>query len=142
MARPNTDREFENFDKYRAPVKNRLSQQELVRLDKELETFRINNEVYFPIKGPISYIDTEAWMKKRGALSKDGAVIMSGHIPAIYDSKGKLIKPQDCDPILYEQLLEDHQQWERYKWGEDQKTIQWDEISKSLTNLKKMPEVL
>lgn len=90
---------------YRAPVKNRLADQELEVMDKELQKFHNGK-----------YTDTKAWLVSKGALNKDGAIKIDFYKPAVYDSQGRVSKPQDCNPILYEQLSLDLDQWS-FKYG-------------------------
>ena len=92
-----------NIERKRAftpAVKNRLSEQELEVMNKELQTF-YNGK----------YTDTQAWLISKGALSKCYAVVVTSFVPAKYDTRGQCTSPIDCDPILYEQLSADLEQW-------------------------------
>lgn len=124
MARPNTDVEEYKFENYSLPKRNRLSEQELWALDKELEKFKVTNDINFPTKATVSYVSEKEWMKSRGGLTKDGGVIMTSYTPSVWSANGKLIKPKDCDPIKYEQLREDFAQWQRWKSKGDTKRLE------------------
>mgnify|MGYP001605063257 CR=1 FL=1 len=102
-------------DRYIKPSKNRLSEQQLIDLDKEIEGFSIEKEVNFPDKKIIKFFDEIAWLKNKGALTENGAVIVKNYRYSVYASNGHLIVPTDCDPILFEQLSEDLEQWRYWK---------------------------
>lgn len=59
----------------------------------------------------LTYIDQRAWLISRGALNKEGAVVISNYRPAVYTTQGKLQEPSDCDPISYEACMNDYDQW-------------------------------
>lgn len=107
--------------RYFPPVKNRLTESQLQALGEELKKYT---------KG--STIQIEEWMKSRGALSKNGGVVITNYKPTIYN--GANVKQHvDCDPILFEQLHEDLEQylfWSgRSKYGELKKLEQYEQMA-------------
>lgn len=131
MARPDTEDSIDSFRRYKSPVPNRLSEIELQRLDKELSSFKV-------VTSSGSRTDDIAWMQSRGALSKNGSIKIRNLKPAMYSSSGKIVEPLDCDPILYEQLQKDFEQWKQWKHikniGETKRIEQWDAMSKEEQN--------
>jgi hypothetical protein len=107
----------EREKRYSKPIINGLTSQGLVELDKELEKYRYEKDIIMPDGTPhhLSLIDDRAWMINKGALNKSGAVMILDFEPAKYNASGHLIKGCDCEPILYEQLTENFEQWKRWK---------------------------
>jgi len=83
-------------------------------LNAELETFRVRKHNTF-FERDESYIDQRAWLTSRGALTKDGAVVIGNYRPARYTSDGKVSEPLDCDPIHFEELTDQWEQWIAWK---------------------------
>ena len=98
-------RKEDSYDrKYHGPEKNRLTETQLTELEKELAGYR---------KGENKTIDDRAWMQSRGAM-KEGRVVGRDFTGAEYFPGGACKKSSDCEPILFEQLSEDLEQY--YKW--------------------------
>lgn len=141
MSKPQTEIGLAAFGrKYKKAVKNRLMEHPLKELDKELEWHRVSREIVFytkdgAIKKNISHIDIDAWMCAKGAMKGD-AIIITGFVAARYGGNGQLLEPSDCDPILYDQLQADYQQWKDWKYvnsyGEKKRLEQWDEMRRFL----------
>src|SRR3990172_6207931 len=83
---------------YKKPDKRELSRSELLALDAELANFNYKKQ---------------DWLVGRGAVSKTGAVIVKDLGRLHID--GKETSAWDCQPILYEQLLSDYEQWSDWK---------------------------
>lgn len=113
MARPQTETSQSGFRNYRKPIKDRLNEKQLQDLDKELERFRVTRA--HDNGKTISLIDIDAWLKKNGALSARGGVIVSDYTAARYGSNGSVLSPSDCMPIVYQQCEADIEQWARWK---------------------------
>lgn len=94
---------------YKKPT-NVLSEHDLQELDKELRTYEVEryNRVF---KCKTKTIDTKAWMISKGAVTKAGAIVIHNYKRAEYSGSGKVIEPSDCDPILYETLTHEYEQW-------------------------------
>lgn len=108
--------EVTSFTQYRKPIKNRLSPKQLDDFDKELEAYRITKEIHDGREPKeIKILDMEKWMFAKGAMNKYGAIIIKNHKPSRYGSSGGLSEAQDCDPILYEQLMADLEQLSYHK---------------------------
>ncbi len=85
--------------RYAKPIRNRLTLQQLRDLDKEL-----------------SEMTPHEWFVKHKGLSQSGAVIVFNYKRAIYSGDGtRVLEPADCDPIVYEQLEEDLDQYRAWK---------------------------
>lgn len=109
-------KEYDSFDRnYTTPRTFRLSEVELVAMNEELEKYRYEKEVELPEKMKISLIDEKRWLYDKGAITKDGSIILNNFKSAIYDSGGHLKNPADCEPILFEQLNTDLEQWKSWK---------------------------
>lgn len=93
---------------------NQLSISELHALDNELEKYRVEryNKHFEEI---VSLIDVTAWLKAKGALNVNGAVVIQDYKPATYTNDGKLIEPKECAPILYERCMHEYDQWLAWK---------------------------
>ena len=120
MPRPHRESNI-NTRSYRPPEFARLSDFQLQELNEELKSY-INEK---------GVLDDTAWLKYKGALNKNGAVIIEGYVAPVY--VGDVMKsPCDCFPILYEQLKEDLAQWYFWKagkeYGEKKRLEQLDEI--------------
>ena len=101
--------------KYSKPIKNRLSEHQLLALNEEIEGgYMQDKEVSFPSPAKIRVFDELQWLTDKGAM-KNGAVVISNFSPAEYNGNGTLVKGCDCEPILYEQLCEDIKQWRNWK---------------------------
>lgn len=99
---------------YHLPEKNRLNPQQLRILDNELKRYFYKVWVNSPVKEEIELLNTEQWLKDRGAKNKDGAIVVRDYKTARY-SNGRLLSASDCEPILYEQLMEDLAQWKTWR---------------------------
>jgi hypothetical protein len=113
MARPNTDAR-DSGNSYQPPVKNRLTLQEVHALDGELKKYFYKKEVYVPKKEEVELLNKEQWFKDKGAKNKYGAVMVQNYKSPLYAQNGRCIRPVDCEPILYEQLQEDLDQWGKW----------------------------
>lgn len=90
---------------YQKPIESRLSEEELKTLDNELKRFVYTRKVFWPTVESVELLDTSAWLVERGALNAQKSVVIEG----LRDN------PKDCNPILYEQLMEDLSQWKRWR---------------------------
>lgn len=140
MSKLQTETENWSGRKYSKPEDRIMSEFELKQFDAEIEQYRIKRDITFRIKEGIvkktfSYIDTEAWMNSRGAMRKD-AIVITGFVSARYGFDGRLLDRSDCDPIKYERLEKDFDQWKDWKsrqnYGEKQRLSQWDEMRQYL----------
>ena len=113
MAYKNNE-SFVSGDRYKKPVQNRLSQQQLLELDKELDSFTNEKEVNFPHKMTVKVFDEVKWLKSKGALA-DERIVTTNFKSAVYGTDDRLKEPTDCDPILFEQLSMDLEQWRWWK---------------------------
>lgn len=102
--------------RYRKPTKNRLTQTQLYELDRELEKYRVAVPA-IPERGLLetTTIDQTAWMIAQCAKNEYGAVVITGYSPTEYDNQGRCTKQSDSDPILFQQLLCDWDQWLDWK---------------------------
>jgi len=92
--------------RYRRPIENRLTENQLRDLDKELEQYREKQTITFAgQKTTINPVNIEKWMMAKGALGKHGGLVLTNHTPSTKDDK------RDCDPIMFEQLSADIAQW-------------------------------
>lgn len=115
MERQETEERFSN-DKYIPPVKNRLSEMQLMELEQELEPFKVKKTLEDIFVGEeIEIIDRDAWLKSRNALSKSGAINIVGYVPPQYSVSGKRSQSLDCEPIKYEQCQADLDQFLQWK---------------------------
>ena len=91
--------------RYQRPHKNWLSLQELHILDRELQPFckEIFNTL---LKKNTFLLDEIAYMASKGAVTLNGKK---------WAVKVSNFHDNDCDPIPYEQLLEDIAQWKKWK---------------------------
>lgn len=130
-------KKFEDFGdrNYQKPAKDRLSYSELVELDKEIEKYKVEKWVDFPVKMKIRHFDEWKWLEDKGAV-KNKAIVVKNFKSAIYNSNGTLKESCDCEPILYEQLMEDlkqHHEWKLKKdYGEQKRIEGLEEIAKSM----------
>lgn len=90
-----------------------MTHSELLVMDKELEAYRYKKYSNF-FKKELDLIDINKWIEDKGGTKK-GAVVVNGHVTAEYDAQGKLITPQDCNPIYFETLQEKLRQWTDWK---------------------------
>lgn len=114
MSKPNTDEGGSN-QSYQLPIKNRLTPQEIHALDAELKKYIYKKWVSVPIREEIELTNAEQWYIDRGAKNKHGDIIIKDYKSPLYSSDGKTIRHVDCEPILYEQLTEDLEQWKRWR---------------------------
>lgn len=105
----------ETNKRYYPPKKNRLSEYQLQVLDEEIERYSFDKNVSIPKKETIRVFDEWKWLKSKGAVTANHDIIIKHFIPATYDSEGRLKTPCDCEPILYEQLQKDLEQWRMWK---------------------------
>jgi len=106
--------EFDNFRQYRIPKINRLTELQLLEMDKEIQGFMVQKEIGFISKMKVMIFDERAWLKDKNALNKDNSIIINDFKPATYFPNGKLKENCDSKPILWEQLQEDLKQY--WKW--------------------------
>jgi len=100
---------------YKPPTKKRLTEHELVLLDEELETFREITPPSEQLPKEANTVNQTKWMISRGAKDKNGAIIITNYTSARRNTTA------DCDPILAEQLEQDFNQWNYWKWGKQVK---------------------
>lgn len=102
--------------RYRPAIKNKLTETQLRELDKKLQDFIVKKEV--ERKGKIvevQWVDKAAWIEAMGG-TKDGAVVITNYTPIKYNAEGtRVVGHRDCDPIVYEQLLADWEQYQDWK---------------------------
>ena len=53
-----------------------LQEYELVRLDKELQSFRVTKSISFPVAKEVSFVDRDKWLRARGGIGRFGGVIL------------------------------------------------------------------
>src|SRR3990167_10179177 len=99
---------------YASPVKNRLTQSQLLEMYKEMSKYLTKN----------GGVETERWLHDKMGMKK-GAVVIENFKSSVYGNDGKLISPSDCSPILYEQLWEDLGQYRFWKGGQEKKIKQY-----------------
>ncbi len=87
-----------------------MTTSELVALDKELEKYKYKKFSNY-WNEELNLVDEQQWLKDNGGLNKDSAVIITGLVHAEYSENGKLLVPQDCNPIRFEYLQEKLRQW-------------------------------
>ena len=109
-----------------------LSEAELRALNEELQDFKISKPS--PIfKKDLQYYDQMAWLRARGALTKDNAVVITNYKPPVYNDDGKIVERRDCDPILYETLCDQWRQWEEWngkrEYAREQAARQYNEMA-------------
>lgn len=137
----------ENFGFYRQPVKNRLSEAELIELEKEIESFSTIKKVKSLKKDApddeIKWFDERSWLKSKGAMNENGGVIVKKFKSAIYDSQGHCKEKADCEPILFEQLMEDLNQYRfwkgRQEFIEKKKIEGLENLAKGISEGMKIP---
>lgn len=116
-----------------------LSEIELRNLDAELQAYKY--KIWSPtFDRELELVDRQKWLIAKGALTKDGAVIVQDFVPAVYDQNGKQTQKQDCDPIRYEEYDEMWRQWldwkGRQEYGQRKRAEQLDVMAgrESLAN--------
>ncbi len=139
MAKNKDD--FDNFRQYRLPVKNRLSEFQLQEMENEItEKYTSKTEIVFLGKETVKIFDSKKFFIAKGALTRDGAIIIKNLKLASYLPNGKLKENSDSEPILWEQLQEDLKQfwaWKGRKNFVEQKKI---EGLESLASTLSLPE--
>lgn len=108
---------------YKKPIPNRLTLQDLQKLDSELQKYFVIKHVTYPIPQDIKILDEHRWLVDRRAITESGSIIMQKFSSAKYDSSGKCLQYADCMPILWEQLQEDLEQWRKWKYRDETKEL-------------------
>lgn len=85
--------------RFARPLKDRLSIAQIREIEEELKAMTVAE-----------------WLFKKGGTNKEGAVIITNYRRTKYSPDGtRVIEPADCDPIVYEQLQEDLEQYRTWK---------------------------
>jgi hypothetical protein len=123
--------------RYRAPIVDRLSETELRELDTELRGFYEEVLVQNPKPEKLNIFNEKKWLVSRGAMNKDGAVIIKNYKATVYNDQGHVVEPKDCEPIFYEQCMADLDQWKKWlgrkEFGERKKVEGLQKIAEKMT---------
>ena len=113
-----------------------LTEQQLHELDSELETYRVKRYSEYWHE-EISYIDMKAWYIAKGALTKDGAVIINSHGQDRYDVSGRKVESEVFDTPLYRTLCDEVNEWidwrSRREYADRKKLEQLDAMRQAIS---------
>lgn len=99
---------------YSPPIVNRLTRPQLIELRKEIDQFR---EDFKTVSGEhCTSVNVNKWLEHRRAITARGGIVVTNYKRAIYDASGRCIQRSDCEPILFEQLIEDYEQLKRSEY--------------------------